>query len=135
VNLLIIIPEELYKFKLEYGYYGGCSVHLGAYSYRGFDIVIGSEYGDTLVEGLTYTLGIYEEGCDETDHLFDIENFSFDNATREVDRSIDWILAHGYKHPDDMVRQMRVLLKKTHDMETRSLIEKAIEEREKGLRE
>lgn len=119
--------------KLEYGYYGGCSQHLGAYSYRGFDIVISSEYRDTPVEGLTFTLGLYDEGMEETDNLFDIEDFSMDNAIRCVDHYIDFLLSNGYKEPDLQIREMRKLLKHTHDMDARKPVEQAIEDRQKEL--
>lgn len=119
--------------KLELGYYGGCCQHLGAYSYRGFDIVISDDYGDTPVEGLTFTLGLYEEGCDETEWLFDIENFSMSKAVYEVDSHIDFLLASGYKEPDVGIREMRKLLKHTFDIGDRALIETAIKERQVEL--
>ena len=80
--------------KLEKGFYGSNLLTLGAYNYRGFDIVVDNDL-DMPDEGGEFAVGVYtaSNGADGyMEDLIDIEydsGFSLSKACKIVDKIID----------------------------------------------
>jgi hypothetical protein len=87
-----------FMVKLEKGFYGSNCATLGAYNYRGFDIVVDDDMSMPN-EGGEFAVGVYtaSNGADGyMEDLIDIEydsGFSLSKACKIVDKIIDWHLA------------------------------------------
>lgn len=80
--------------KLEKGYYGSNVPTLGAYNYRGFDVIVDNGNMGMPVEGDSFLVGLYKAGDDSGQDVNtrDVEGFTLEKACQVVDEMIDWEL-------------------------------------------
>lgn len=79
------------KVELIVGYYGSNCPQLGAYSYRGYDVIVSQEVS-MPVDGEVFHVGIYKEMEDcESIEQNEYEGYSLELAVEKVDEMIDWI--------------------------------------------
>lgn len=82
---------------LEEGLYGSNCPTLGAYNYRGFDVVVDDDMS-MPVEGGRFAVGVYRVSDEKVEYMEDLidivygENFSMELASKIVDDIIDWHL-------------------------------------------
>lgn len=82
--------------KLEAGYYGSNMTTLGAYNYRGFDIVVDDGDMSMPLEGGTYRFGIYGLNQDESIDITNGVGFSMEVVVKAIDEVIDSLIHEGY---------------------------------------
>lgn len=75
--------------KLEAGYYGANVHTLGAYDYRGYDIVIDGTDHDMPLKGSKFRIGIYNAGEHEAIELGTFDDFNLHDVQRYVDQMIN----------------------------------------------
>lgn len=80
--------------KLEKGYWGSNDMTLGVRDYRGFHVVVASDWGELPEIGRDFRVGIYELEDDyEGIEVMEFSGFSEERCEHKIDEMIDDILA------------------------------------------
>lgn len=79
------------KVKLTQGFYGGGSLQLGAYSYRGFDVIVSDESGGMPLDGCEAIIGLYnmEDDSGQAADMSVMNHFSMTRVGFIIDDMID----------------------------------------------